>query len=150
MNLSGVCNVVSSCFSQVHILVVGDLMLDLYEWGRVERISPEAPVPIVRIENETLAAGGAANVALNLAAMGCTVSIAGLLGDDQDGARLTRLLHAGNVDTKGVVLVNDRPTTTKTRIMGAKQQILRLDREHSQSITNNDENRLLSQVTKLV
>jgi D-beta-D-heptose 7-phosphate kinase / D-beta-D-heptose 1-phosphate adenosyltransferase len=111
------------------VLVVGDLMLDRYVWGLVERISPEAPVPVVRLDHETHTAGGAANVAANLGALGCRVSVVGVVGADEDGRQLLDLLQTSGIETTGVVSTPDKPTICKTRILGGRQQMLRLDVE---------------------
>jgi D-beta-D-heptose 7-phosphate kinase / D-beta-D-heptose 1-phosphate adenosyltransferase len=116
-------------FASVHALVVGDLILDRYLWGRVERISPEAPVPVVHLDHTSYAAGGAANVAANLSASGCKVSLAGVLGADEDGRHLLELLHGSHIETDAVLETSDRPTVCKTRILGGQQQMLRFDIE---------------------
>ncbi|MBF0308255.1 MAG: D-glycero-beta-D-manno-heptose-7-phosphate kinase [Magnetococcales bacterium] len=113
------------------ILVVGDLMLDRYIWGSVSRISPEAPVPVVRWDRECDRCGGAANVVLNLARLGMRPLIAGLVGEDADGRRLLTLLTEAGCDTRSVLALPQRPTSTKTRIIGGHQQMLRLDREEA-------------------
>lgn len=111
------------------VLVVGDVMLDRYLRGSVDRISPEAPVPILRVTDEYTALGGAANVAANVVALGASCRIVGCVGDD-DGARdLIRQLDDLGVLTEGLVTVPGRPTTVKTRVMARRQQIVRVDRE---------------------
>lgn len=128
-------------FSQTKILVVGDIMLDRYVWGKVSRISPEAPVPVVKVQrrNETL--GGAGNVANNLSSLGCSVTVIGLCGKGPKAARLKQLLTEKKIDH---CLMEDasRPTITKTRIMADKQQVLRLDEENSHIIDNQLEQQL--------
>jgi D-beta-D-heptose 7-phosphate kinase/D-beta-D-heptose 1-phosphate adenosyltransferase len=122
-------------FGQLRILVVGDLMLDRYIHGDVERISPEAPVPILRHAQRYDRAGGAANVAMNLAGLGCRVSLAGFWGQDSEQSDLTAILETALIDWSGVVTTN-LPTISKTRIVGRQQQLLRLDiesREHPSS-----------------
>ena len=111
------------------VLVIGDLLLDRYLWGAVERISPEAPVPVVRVDHKTHAAGGAANVAANLSALGCEVSVAGVIGADEDGRQLLELLQTAGIETTAVLSALDRPTICKTRILGGQQQMLRIDVE---------------------
>lgn len=111
------------------IIVLGDLMLDRYLWGTAERISPEAPVPVVKIEREETKLGGAANVALSLAALGDHPHLVGMVGDDAPGAALrSELKHLGFED-RGLVVVSDRPTCEKTRIVAGNQQVVRVDRE---------------------
>ncbi len=120
-------------FSQIPIVVVGDIMLDRYLWGSVRRISPEAPVPVVKKERVSETLGGAANVANNLGALGCAVTLVGLCGRDERGAALKQILAKQKIRAR---LMEDgsRPTITKTRIMAGKQQVLRLDEEASQTI----------------
>ncbi len=114
--------------SNNNILVVGDVMLDQYTWGNVTRISPEAPVPIVRINKKSKVIGGAANVASNLAGLGCNVTLVGLRGDDTKGNSLEELCSSCGIEASLIIDPN-RPTTTKTRIMASKQQLFRLDEE---------------------
>jgi D-beta-D-heptose 7-phosphate kinase/D-beta-D-heptose 1-phosphate adenosyltransferase len=113
----------------VRVLVVGDLMLDRYLSGAVERISPEAPVPVVRVEAESSAVGGAGNVAANVAALGAGCSVVGIAGRDAAGELLRRELEATGVRTPGLVLSADRPTTVKTRVLARRQQVVRFDHE---------------------
>ncbi|KJS32118.1 MAG: hypothetical protein VR64_08405 [Desulfatitalea sp. BRH_c12] len=115
-------------FNNVHVLVVGDIMLDRYIWGKVRRISPEAPVPVVAIDHTTETLGGAGNVALNLVSLGCRATVVGLCGADSIARDLRTLLEEKGIGDR--LQVDDaRPTITKTRIMAQKQQMLRLDHE---------------------
>src|SRR4051812_45932056 len=111
------------------VLVVGDLMLDEFLWGHVSRISPEAPVPVVEVQRRTFTAGGAANTAANLAALGAEVSLAGIVGDDAEGARIVAILEENDIDTTAVMIDKSRPTTTKTRVVAHSQQMVRIDHE---------------------
>ncbi len=111
------------------VLVVGDLMLDRYLIGEVERISPEAPVPVILVKQQNERAGGAANVAANLAQLGVTTRLAGCVGHDADAIALLQLVNSMGIATDGVLQSAHRPTTTKTRMMGGHQQMLRLDQE---------------------
>lgn len=113
----------------VHVVVVGDVMLDRYLWGSVDRVSPEAPVPVVHLDRESDRAGGAANVAMNLAGLEVATSLIGVVGADNAATRLRALLDEEGIGTEGLVSVSDRPTTTKTRVIGERQQILRIDDE---------------------
>ncbi len=113
----------------VRVLVVGDLMLDQFVWGRVERISPEAPVPVVHVIDEDLRPGGAGNVVSNVAALGGRVLVAGIVGRDGAGGRLLDALAGLGAATDGVIRVSDGATTQKTRIIAHHQQVVRLDRE---------------------
>lgn len=116
-------------FPACRILVVGDIMLDEYIWGKVGRISPEAPVPVVAVTGDTRAAGGAANVAVNAAALRARVRIAGFLGADAAGRELARILRKNRIGVDGVVADPDRPTIVKTRVIAHQQQVVRVDRE---------------------
>ncbi|WP_035241313.1 D-glycero-beta-D-manno-heptose-7-phosphate kinase [Desulfobacter vibrioformis] len=122
-------------FKDLQVLVIGDLMLDEYLWGRVDRISPEAPVPVVAVERESHTLGGAGNVINNLSAMGAKVFAMGTVGRGPAGRNVLKKLEALNVDVTGVISEPDRPTTRKTRIIAASQQMLRIDREVRHRIT---------------
>lgn len=139
-------DVVRNGFSAGGALVIGDLMLDRYLWGKVERISPEAPVPVVLIDQETETAGGAANVAANLVGLGIETRLVGCIGTDENGARLKRTIHALGIDTVGLLHTEHHPTITKTRILGGHQQMVRLDREKREPYTDQD----MSALTRLV
>jgi rfaE bifunctional protein kinase chain/domain len=121
-------------FKNRKILVVGDLILDKYLFGEVERISPEAPVPIVDIKEETLKLGGASNVAWNISKLGGKAYIVGVIGNDENGKILKRLLKEKNIEDLSVV-DNDRLTTEKTRVIAVSQQLLRIDRENRKSLS---------------
>jgi D-beta-D-heptose 7-phosphate kinase/D-beta-D-heptose 1-phosphate adenosyltransferase len=116
-------------FSDQPILVVGDLMLDRFVWGRVERISPEAPVPVVEVVKETVHLGGAANVAYNLAVLKARPLLVGVVGSDEAGDRLVEELHRQEISSEGIVRDEGRSTTIKTRIIAHNQQVCRTDRE---------------------
>jgi D-beta-D-heptose 7-phosphate kinase/D-beta-D-heptose 1-phosphate adenosyltransferase len=116
-------------FRGVTVLVAGDVMLDEFLWGRVERISPEAPVPVVDVKRETTSLGGAANVAANIVALGGRVRLCGVVGVDAAGQQLMQELQRIGVDTDGVEQSRDEATTRKTRIIAHQQQVVRLDRE---------------------
>jgi rfaE bifunctional protein kinase chain/domain len=116
-------------FPGVRVLVVGDLMLDRFVWGRVDRISPEAPVPVVRVTAEDRRPGGAGNVVTNIAALGGRLAVCGIVGRDAAGAGLVRELGALGADTAGIVVAPHGTTTQKTRIIAHHQQVVRLDRE---------------------
>src|SRR5713226_3879584 len=112
-----------------NIMVVGDVMLDEYQWGHVRGISPEAPVPIVEVRNSTWALGGAANVAVNLASLGSKVWLAGAVGSDIQASKISELFLQVPAISTHLYQCYDRPTTTKTRIIAHGHQILRTDRE---------------------
>jgi len=115
--------------ASVRALVIGDLMLDEYLWGRAERISPEAPVQVVEVTREDLRLGGAGNVVNNLAALGCSVSVCSVIGADENGGLLRRAFEAKGVDLEGLFDDPERRTSKKTRVIAANQQIVRIDRE---------------------
>lgn len=133
-------------FHRRRVLVIGDLMLDRYLWGAVDRISPEAPVPVIRLDHETEVAGGAANVAANLRGLGCKISVAGVLGADENGHKLLELMKAAGIETGAVLSISDRPTICKTRILGGRQQMLRVDVEKVGTFSAELERGLLSAV----
>lgn len=116
-------------FNGLRILVIGDVMLDAYVMGKVNRISPEAPVPIVSLENEDARIGGAGNVALNLLALGANPIICGVIGEDTSGDKLLNLFEKNGISTDGLVKSIARKTTVKTRVISNKQQLLRIDSE---------------------
>jgi D-beta-D-heptose 7-phosphate kinase/D-beta-D-heptose 1-phosphate adenosyltransferase len=118
-----------SGFSALRVLVAGDFMLDEYLWGRVERISPEAPVAVVEVERETRTLGGAGNVVNNLVALGAQVQVLGLVGDDHPGSLLRQEMARLGVDAAGLFPDRERRTSRKTRVMAGAQQVVRLDRE---------------------
>ncbi len=116
-------------FSRVRLLVVGDVVLDEYLWGDVDRVSPEAPVPVVYVSRESTVLGGAGNVARNVIALGGQCIFCAAVGDDRAGEHVIELLKELGVDPRGVVVVPGRPTTRKTRVVARSQQIVRFDRE---------------------
>jgi len=133
---------------QPRILVVGDLILDEYIWGSVNRISPEAPVPILETKSENLTLGGAANVANNLVALGCEVHLVGAIGQDEKGDKLLTLIEDKNISSKGIFRFVHRPTTSKIRVIAHNQQILRIDKEDNRPITEETENKIIKFINK--
>jgi len=123
-------------FKNKKIIVLGDLMLDRYVWGVVERISPEAPVPVVEVTNETTRLGGAANVAHNLSSLGATAIPIGIIGDDQSGQQLIDLMRSLNFVTDYIIADKSRPTVVKTRLIANDQQVVRADRESREAINS--------------
>src|SRR2546430_1305288 len=115
--------------ARTRVLVIGDVMLDQFIWGRVSRISPEAPVPVVEFERESFMPGGAANVARNLTALKTSVDVLGVIGRDDAGKKLTALLEEQRVGCDGLLQHFDRTTSIKTRIIAHQQQVVRIDRE---------------------
>lgn len=124
------------------LLVVGDVMLDQFVWGDVRRISPEAPVPVVEFQRESFMAGGAANVARNLTALGASAGLFGIVGDDGAAERLGELLSADGVDCRGLIVVPGRPTGLKTRVIAHHQHVVRIDRERRGPLDFSDARRL--------
>ena len=131
-----------SKFDQCHLLVVGDLMLDEYLWGDVDRVSPEAPVQVVSVNKEEFALGGAGNVVKNIVALGATVSVVGVIGTGRNGRLLLNEFNELGVDTTGIIEEPDRTTTQKTRIIAANQQVLRIDRETNKTISDSTINKV--------
>src|SRR3990167_5377561 len=118
-----------STFSQAKVLVVGDLILYEFIWGKVTRISPEAPVPVVWVDSENFMPGGASNVATNIRSLGGQVFLAGVVGEDPRGEILQALLRKKGVNCEGLFSDRHRPTTQKTRVIAHHQQVVRIDRE---------------------
>jgi len=130
-------------FTELKVGVIGDVMLDTYWWGKVDRISPEAPVPVVAVAKKEQRIGGAGNVALNVRSLGAKVSVLSVLGKDGDGEQLTALLEAEGINTKYMVQSEQRITTNKIRIISRNQQMMRLDAEHTEDMIKTDEDKLL-------
>jgi D-beta-D-heptose 7-phosphate kinase/D-beta-D-heptose 1-phosphate adenosyltransferase len=130
-------------FPRTRLLVVGDVMLDEYLWGDAERISPEAPVPVVHVSRESQQLGGAGNVVRNVVALGGQCRLCAVVGDDRVGARIAELLEELGTDPSGLVVVERRPTTRKTRVVARAQQLVRFDREDESEIPRADARRLL-------
>jgi len=130
-------------FANTKILVIGDVMLDRYLWGDVARISPEAPVPIVRLSSETLAPGGAANVAANIEGLGATAFLIGCVGNDHDAGAVDTVLEESGVSSAKLVRCDGRQTTVKTRIIAHHQQITRVDQETTDPLARSDKAALL-------
>jgi D-beta-D-heptose 7-phosphate kinase/D-beta-D-heptose 1-phosphate adenosyltransferase len=126
------------------ILVVGDAMLDHYVFGDAARLSPEAPVPVVRVERDVLRPGGAANTAVNVRALGAEAELAAVVGDDENGRALRRLLEEEGLDPGGLVTAADRPTTWKGRVVARQQQLVRLDRESDGELNAEQQDELLA------
>ena len=147
-DLHAVLNLLEGGFSHLKVLVVGDIMLDRYIHGEVDRISPEAPVPVIRHAQRYERAGGAANVAMNLAGLGCQTFLAGFWGGDPEQAELASIVQGAGIDTVGVVS-SSLPTISKTRIVGRNQQLLRLDIESRDKHPAIEVQRLLERATEL-
>jgi len=132
------------------ILVIGDLMIDHYVWGDATRLSPEAPVPIVNVRNESTTLGGAANVAQNLVALGAKVTLGGLIGDDTFGDQLTEILAQEGIATDAIIKDSQRPTTVKTRVVAGSHQLVRVDREVTDEVSEQLEDELISKLESYI
>ena len=130
-------------FRGTPVLVLGDVMVDAYLWGRVERISPEAPVPVVHVHERSARLGGAANVALNLAALGARPVVVSTVGNDAEADRMERLLKEAGLSTQGIVRAAERSTTVKTRVISGHQHIVRVDEETLRPLSADEEDALL-------
>jgi len=137
-------------FPDKRVLVIGDVMLDEYIWGKVRRISPEAPVPVVEVKEKTFMAGGAGNSASNIASLGGEVKIAGVIGEDPQAALFCEKLNALGVDTSGLTKDPNHPTITKTRVIANKQHVVRVDVEKRGALPQHVEESLLNTIEKQI
>jgi len=137
-------------FATLKVGVIGDVMLDTYMWGRVDRISPEAPVPVVVLDEKEYRIGGAGNVALNCHSLGSQVFILSVMGDDKEGLLLEELFEESLIDTSYLVRSPSRVTTSKTRIISRNQQMMRLDAEITTDLDKKDEENLLNQIRSFI
>jgi rfaE bifunctional protein kinase chain/domain len=136
-------------FSQARVIVIGDIMADHFIWGKVSRISPEAPVPVVDVKKDNFTLGGCANVINNIHAMGGRVHLAGVVGSDETGRRLLSEFYRLGVDTGGIVVEAGRPTTLKTRIVAHGQQMVRFDREDRKPIEPKSIRKIITYIESL-
>ncbi|MDP3790628.1 MAG: D-glycero-beta-D-manno-heptose-7-phosphate kinase [Candidatus Omnitrophota bacterium] len=139
-----------SNFKDANVLVIGDLILDEFIWGDVSRISPEAPVPVVWVRRESFMPGGASNVANNLRSLGAHTFIAGVIGDDERGAILKGELEQKGIDTGGIVVDESRPTTLKTRVVAHHQQVVRIDKEKKDALSDVMISRIIDYTKKII
>ncbi len=137
-------------FKGLKVLILGDVMIDSYIWGKVDRISPEAPVPVVLVNQRTNMLGGAANVALNIKSLGAEPILCSFVGNDSQGRVFVNLLKHDDISSEGILHSESRITTTKFRIIGNKVQLLRVDDESDHDLSEEDENQLLSKVKELI
>ena len=137
-------------FNSLNVLIIGDVMLDSYIWGAVERISPEAPVPIVTVKKKDFRLGGAANVALNVASLGAKPILCALIGDDDEGKKLIQRLDDGKISKEGIVVSAHRPTTVKTRIIASSQHVVRVDEESDRVVNAQEEREIMERIEKLL
>ncbi|HPG11627.1 MAG TPA: bifunctional ADP-heptose synthase [Chitinophagaceae bacterium] len=136
-------------FNSLRVVVAGDIMLDTYMWGTVERISPEAPVPVVSLNKKEFRIGGAGNVALNCVSLGAQVSLLSVTGDDADAIQLKELVEANGIGTEYVLRSERRITTNKTRIISRNQQMMRLDAEVTADLSEEDEKLFVEKAEEL-
>ncbi|MEW5807400.1 MAG: D-glycero-beta-D-manno-heptose-7-phosphate kinase [Acidobacteriota bacterium] len=139
-------NEIISAFQGKTIIIIGDIMLDRYIWGSVSRISPEAPVPVVKLSRETALLGGAGNVVSNIASLGGKASCFSVIGDDHAGKEIVRKLKNIGTDTDGLFEDHSRKTTMKTRVIAHSQQVVRIDREMDQPLSNALEARMIKKI----
>ena len=137
-------------FAHENVLVVGDVMLDTYLWGEAERISPEAPVPVVRVRERQTRLGGAANVAGNIISLGAKAFLASVIGDDKDGEAFCQIANSRGIVTSAILKSEERRTTRKSRVFSSNQQIVRFDEEETRPIGAETENELLSRIRELL
>ena len=137
-------------FNSLNVLIIGDVMLDSYIWGAVERISPEAPVPIINVKKKDFRLGGAANVALNIASLGAQPILCALIGDDDDGKKLIQRLDERKISKEGIVVSAHRPTTVKTRIIASAQHVVRVDEESDTVVNAQEELEIMERIEKLL
>jgi rfaE bifunctional protein kinase chain/domain len=137
-------------FNQLNVLIIGDVMIDSYLWGKVSRISPEAPVPIVSVQKKERRLGGAANVALNIQALGANPILCSVVGVDFEGQAFMDLLKTQKLSQKGILKSRDRITTVKTRVIGNNSQLLRVDEEVESDITPSETQQLLTLISYII
>ncbi len=137
-------------FQQLNILVIGDVMVDAYIWGTVDRISPEAPVPIIKSKDSDFRLGGAANVALNLHALGANAIVCALVGQGTEGRKLFQRLEEKGLDTSGIVISKERPTTVKTRVIAGNHHMIRIDEEEDGPASDSESQALLEKIKTLL
>jgi rfaE bifunctional protein kinase chain/domain len=137
-------------FNNLNVLIIGDVMIDSYLWGKVNRISPEAPVPIVSVAHKEIRLGGAANVALNIQALGANPILCSVIGVDIEGQNFLDLLKKQKLSQKGILKSRDRVTTVKTRVIGNNAQLLRIDEETEDDISQSETNQLLTLINYII
>lgn len=149
MNKNEIINLFND-FNQLNVLIIGDVMIDSYYFGKVDRVSPEAPVPIVSVQKRENRLGGAANVALNVQALGATPILCAVIGNDDDGKLFNQLLQSQQLSHEGIMMSDNRITTVKTRIIGNNHQVLRVDSETDKPLNENDNSTFISQVLNIL
>ncbi len=139
-----------NAFNNLKVLVIGDVMIDSYLWGKVDRISPEAPVPILNVQKREIRLGGAANVALNVQALGANPVLCSVVGNDMDGKNFQQLLSDNSLSNEGIILSDERITTIKHRIISGSHHMLRVDQETDKEITAAEKSTLIDKITSLL
>lgn len=137
-------------FNSLNVLIIGDVMIDSYIWGKIDRISPEAPVPVVRVTKKENRLGGAANVALNIQSLGANPYICAVIGNDPDGENFLSLLKTQGLSAQGIIKIKSRPTTVKTRIIAHNQQIARVDAETERKLSNSNTLLVLNKIKQII
>ena len=150
MNLVDKVRSIQSTQKQPSILVIGDLMIDHYIWGSATRLSPEAPVPVVNVKTESTTLGGAGNVVQNLVALGANVTLAGVIGPDAAGLQLIEILESEGVKTNTIIKDNTRPTTIKTRVLVGSHQLVRVDKEVTDAVSQQVEDELVEKLSAII
>jgi D-glycero-beta-D-manno-heptose-7-phosphate kinase len=143
-------NQIFSDFKKLNVIIIGDVMVDSYLWGSVERISPEAPVPIVSVESRENRLGGAANVGLNVNALGANAILCAVTGDDVKGNELIELMQNAKLTTEGIVRSKARVTTTKFRVFGNHTQMIRVDEENTENLNNEEFELLFNKINEIL
>src|SRR5215217_3106324 len=141
---------VFEAFNSLRVLVIGDVMLDSYVWGKVDRISPEAPVPVVTVQKREYRLGGAGNVLLNVQSLGAEAIICSVIGTDSSGDLLKNSLIEKGLNCEGLIRSESRITTIKERIIAGSQQVVRIDTETDKSISTEEKDRLVSKAKELI
>jgi rfaE bifunctional protein kinase chain/domain len=139
-----------SDFARLKVLIIGDVMLDSYIWGSVDRISPEAPVPVVTVKKRDYRLGGAGNVVVNVHALGATPLICSLVGNDDASVKLRSCLKKLSIDESGLVVSNSRPTTEKTRVIASHQHVVRVDEETDREASPEEEKQIIERIAQLL
>lgn len=137
-------------FPKARVLVIGDLIMDHFIWGKVKRISPEAPVPVVEVTSESIMLGGSANVVNNIHSLSGKSLVTGVIGSDDDGKKLVKILKEKGIPTEGIIVDHKRPTTIKTRIVAHSQQVVRFDREKRDKIDPHSTSKVLGYIKKAI
>jgi len=149
MNYNSIAEIIDA-FQHLKVLIIGDVMIDSYIYGSTNRISPEAPVPVVQVTRKEKRLGGAANVALNIQALGAEPILCSIIGDDADGVDFIKLLNKQNISSEGIIQSGNRITTVKQRVLSGSQQMLRIDEESENRLDSIEEKSLISHIDNLL